>query len=309
MRDFFYQSCWNDDLIADCRCLIQLAIEEDFRQQPDWTTISIVPEIARASASVVARKSGVFVGAHVARLVAETAQADLAIEEVLSDGEPIQPRQTALVIRGNARDLLSLERIILNFAGKLSGIATLTSQFVHAVAGTKAEICDTRKTTAGWRRLEKYAVHCGGGVNHRMGLYDAILIKDNHLAFTHDRESDWAKAIGHAIQAAKRTAAEQARQSGAANPMVIEVEVDTLDQLRLVFAESPDIVLLDNMTNEQLREAVELRNKQYPLISLEASGGVNLGTVRAIAETGVDRISVGALTHSAENFDLGLDWS
>ena len=308
MREFFYQSYWNDELIADCRRLIKLAIDEDFRQQPDWTTVSIVPESARASASVVARKAGIFVGAYVASLVAETAQADLEVEEVLSDGAAVVPRQTALVIRGNARDLLSLERTILNFAGKLSGIATLTRRFVDAVAGTKAEISDTRKTTAGWRRLEKYAVRCGGGVNHRMGLYDAILIKDNHLAFAHDRESDWAKVIKQAIQAAKQTAAEQALRTRSANPMVIEVEVDTLEQFRLVLAESPDIVLLDNMSNDQLRQAVEIRDKQYPLISLEASGGVRLETVRAIAETGVDRISVGGLTHSAVNLDLGLDW-
>jgi len=185
----------------------------------------------------------------------------------------------------------------------------LTRQFVDAVAGTMAQVCDTRKTTAGWRRLEKYAVRCGGGVNHRMGLYDAILIKDNHLAFAHDGASDWAQAIKKTIQAAKLTAAEQARRSGAKNPLVVEVEVDTLEQLRLVLDESPDIVLLDNMTTDELREAVAIRDTHFPQISLEASGGVNLETVRSIAETGVDRISVGALTHSAVNFDLGLDWN
>ena len=197
-----------------------------------------------------------------------------------------------LKIRGSARAILTAERVALNFAQRLSGIATITARFVEAVAGTGAQILDTRKTTPGWRALEKFAVACGGGVNHRFGLYDGILIKDNHLAaLRHEPPNAIAAAV---------------RRSREAYPKLrVEVEADTLEQAAQARDAGADIILLDNMPNEMLREAVRLIDKKA---KTEASGGVNLATVRGMAETGVDFISVGALTHSAPAVDIALDW-
>jgi nicotinate-nucleotide pyrophosphorylase (carboxylating) len=227
-----------------------------------------------------------------------------------NDGDAVQAGAALAEIAGEARDLLTAERLLLNLVGRLSGIATLTRQYVDAIAGTRARIYDTRKTTPGLRRLEKYAVRCGGGTNHRTGLFDAVLIKDNHLAFA---------AAAH-VAATPREAVERARQFVAetassleASPdgkpaILIEVEVDTLDQLRDVLPALPDIVLLDNMPPDVLREAVALRDAAAPQVELEASGGISLHSVRAAAESGVERISVGGLTHSASSLDVGLDW-
>jgi nicotinate-nucleotide pyrophosphorylase (carboxylating) len=189
------------------------------------------------------------------------------------------------------------ERTTLNFVGHLSGIASLTHEFVAAASGTAATILDTRKTLPGWRSLAKYAVRAGGGTNHRMGLFDGVLVKDNHIAA-------WSRLVGNS------RLADAVRQARAESPtgVSIEFEVDTLEQLRDVLDGRPDIVLLDNMTTDQLREAVRLRNETAPQVLLEASGGITLQTVRAIAETGVERISIGALTHSARCFDLGFDF-
>jgi nicotinate-nucleotide pyrophosphorylase (carboxylating) len=215
-------------------------------------------------------------------------------------------------ITGAARDLLTSERIVLNLLGRLSGIATLTRQYVDQIAGTKARIHDTRKTTPGWRRLEKYAVHCGGGHNHRTGLFDAILIKDNHLAFGREQQSEAAFSPAAAIRKARAFLAQQVAGDiprGAPDPaMIVEIEVDSLEQLREVLPEGPEIVLLDNMPPAILREAVRIRDAGGFTSELEASGGVNLQTVRAIAEAGVERISCGALTHSAVSLDVALDW-
>jgi nicotinate-nucleotide pyrophosphorylase (carboxylating) len=202
--------------------------------------------------------------------------------------------------------MLAAERILLNLLGRLSGVATLTRQYVEAVAGTKAKIYDTRKTTPGWRRLEKYAVHCGGGWNHRGGLDEAVLIKDNHLVIgekvaTFAKQFSPSEAVVLARSYVERHAADPT--------MIVEVEVDSLNQLDAVLPVRPDIVLLDNMSPAQLSEAVARRNAVNPAIELEASGGVHLDTVRRIAESGVDRISVGALTHSAVALDFGLDWA
>jgi nicotinate-nucleotide pyrophosphorylase (carboxylating) len=187
----------------------------------------------------------------------------------------------------------------------LSGIAALTKRYVDAIRGTKSGIYDTRKTTPGWRRLEKYAVSCGGGTNHRTGLYDAILIKDNHLALGRQEGTPFspAESVLRAKEFLQRRFAEQSM-----NLPIVEIEVDTLDQLREVLPTEPDIVLLDNMTPSQLAEAVGIRNSIKPNVQLEASGGITLETVRRVAETGVERISVGALTHSAVSLDFGLDW-
>jgi nicotinate-nucleotide pyrophosphorylase (carboxylating) len=221
------------------------------------------------------------------------------------DGRRVDQGECVGTIEGPARGLLAAERILLNFLGRLSGVATLTRQYVDAVAGTGARIYDTRKTTPGWRRLEKYAVRCGGGWNHRGGLDEAVLIKDNHLALGAEA-ADRAKRFtpAEAVVRARQFVAERAGDL----MMVIEVEVDTLEQLDAVLPARPDIVLLDNMSPAQLREAVTRRNAFDPAIELEASGGVSLITILQIAESGVDRISVGALTHSAVALDFGLDW-
>ncbi len=213
-------------------------------------------------------------------------------------------------VQGRVRDILSVERLLLNFVGRLSGIATLTHSYVSAIQGTNARIYDTRKTTPGWRRLEKYAVRCGGGYNHRLGLDRAILIKDNHLAWLADQ-------LHCSLEDAAKMAIRRARECYPGNPalarqdqidMIVEIEVDSLSQLESVLCENPDIVLLDNMSPEELREAVSLRNRLAPYVELEASGGITLENVRAVADTGVERISVGALTHAAPWLDIGLDW-
>ncbi len=211
---------------------------------------------------------------------------------MINDGQPANAGQELLRVTGPARAILTAERVALNFVQRLSGVATLTAQFVTAIKGTGAKILDTRKTTPGWRRFEKYAVTCGGGHNHRLGLHDMILIKDNHLA-----------ALRHELPNAIAVAVQRAR---AQYPQLkIEVEADTLEQAEQAAAASVDFILLDNMNLDQLRAAVgQVRGHAQT----EASGGVNLGTVRAIAETGVDFISVGAITHSARAVDIALDF-
>ena len=226
----------------------------------------------------------------------------VAWKAVAADGQTVASGDVLAELSGPVRQMLTAERLLLNLVGRLSGVATLTRQFVDAVRGTSARIYDTRKTTPGWRRLEKYAVKCGGGCNHRTGLFDAVLIKDNHLAWMQLRPGD-------AVRRAREFLRTTLRDPAQAEAMIIEVEVDTLDQLDDALPAGPDIVLLDNMSLDQLRAAVARRNAVAPDIELEASGGVNLRTVCGIAETGVDRISVGALTHSAISLDVALDWS
>jgi len=216
----------------------------------------------------------------------------LEIDVLAKDSDSLNPGAVVLRIRGPARPILTAERVALNFVQRLSGIASLTARFVRAVGGTQARILDTRKTTPGWRHFEKYAVRCGGGVNHRFGLFDMVLIKDNHLAALVDASPN---PVAAAIQRARQHAP----------GLKIEVEADNLDQVQQAIAAGADIILLDNMSNEQLRQAVaSARGKALT----EASGGVNLGTIRGIDETGVDFISVGALTHSAPAANLALDF-
>jgi nicotinate-nucleotide pyrophosphorylase (carboxylating) len=204
--------------------------------------------------------------------------------------------------------MLTAERPMLNFVGHLCGIATLTKRFVDAIADTKARIYDTRKTTPGWRRLEKYAVRQGGGHNHRTGLFDAILIKDNHLALGGEMVGQSHFTPVEAVRQARQFLAENFPEGDPRRQMIVEVEVDSLVQLEQVLTGRPDIVLLDNMSTDLLRQAVALRDAEAPDVQLEASGGVSLETVAGIAATGVDRISAGALTHSAVWFDVALDW-
>jgi nicotinate-nucleotide pyrophosphorylase (carboxylating) len=306
----FHQLTWDDALRNDLRTLLELAIAEDLGQDGDWTTTALVPDDAQGSAAVVSRQPGVIAGLPAAAMAIAEIDARLRWETKVVDGTAVQPGDCVARIEGPARGILSAERLMLNLLGRLSGIATLTRRYVEAVAGTKSRIYDTRKTTPGWRRLEKYAVGCGGGRNHRTGLFDAVLIKDNHLALgastatglARDRFTP-AEAVLHARQWIDRHVAEP-RRAGA----IVEIEVDTLVQLDEVLPAEPDIVLLDNMSPGQLREAVSRRDAAHSRAELEASGGVDLRTVRAIAESGVDRISIGALTHSAIGLDLGLDW-
>ncbi len=297
----FAQVEWDDRLTDDCRQIVRLAVREDLDRWYDWTTLALAPADARGRASVMARQSGTIVGLKAAEIALDEMNIEVAWESAVQDGQTVQAGDCVARIGASMRDLLTSERILLNLIGRLSGIATLTRQYVDAVQGTNARIYDTRKTTPGWRRLEKHAVRCGGGRNHRTGLFDAVLIKDNHLALA-------GCSPGEAVQQSRRFLHEMMPDDPLAEQMIVEVEVDHLEQLDDVLPHGPDIVLLDNMTEEQLREAVARRDAANPSVELEASGGVTLQAVRAIAETGVDRISVGALTHSAVNFDVGLDW-
>lgn len=302
MTSEFHQLVWDEQLENDWRQLLYLAVREDVDRLYDWTTVSLVPDDARGSAAIVARQPGVIAGLAAARLAIQEFGRDTEWTALVADGTSVRAGETVATIAGHSRSLLTGERTMLNVLTHLSGIATLTRRFVDAVAGTNAKIYDTRKTIPGWRRLEKYAVRAGGGWNHRTGLYDAVLIKDNHLAVGSSRYTP-AQAVAQA-----RAFLQQNFGAAGAQLPPVEVEVDTLEQFQNVLPANPDIVLLDNMSLEQLREAVALRNRQAPQVVLEASGGVNLETVAGIAATGVDRISVGALTHSAKSFDLGLDW-
>lgn len=298
---------WDAEVEDDCRQLIRLAVREDLERLYDWTTVALVPDAAPGSARVVARKPGVIAGLPAARVALDEYDPTIEWRAVVSDGEVVAAGTSVAELSGKARSLLAVERPLLNLLGHLSGIATLTRQFVEAVAGTTARIYDTRKTMPGWRRLEKYAVRAGGGHNHRLGLFDGVLIKDNHLALgaaSHDPRYTPAQAV-----TAVRRFLDQLDESSSHHEMLVEVEVDSLEQLGEVLPASPDIVLLDNMPPDMLRRAVELRDRLAPGVELEASGGINLQTVAAVARSGVERISVGALTHSAEWLDLGLDWA
>lgn len=301
----YSQQQWDEELISSLETLIRQAIREDSPDQRDLTSLALVPTEAKGRASLIVRQKGRSAGVGVIPLIAKQYPDSLFWEPLCEDGCDLLPGQKIGVLSGSARSLLVAERLVLNFLGHLCGIATLTSQFVEKTATTGAKIYDTRKTLPGWRLLEKYAVRCGGGQNHRMGLYDHILIKDNHLAFGALGEQRYFTPAG-AVRKAKAFLVREGFDEN--NRPMIEIEVDNLEQLLEVLPEQPDIVLLDNMTNEQLREAVKIRNSIYRPTQLEASGGVTLATVEEIARTGVERISSGQLTHSVTNLDIGLDW-
>ncbi|MFP3921848.1 MAG: carboxylating nicotinate-nucleotide diphosphorylase [Dichotomicrobium sp.] len=265
------------------------ALAEDHGLAGDITSAATIPADQTSDARLAAREDGIVAGLGIARAAFRALDPGVGFEARVADGETVEAGAVLAELTGNTRALLGAERVALNFLGRLSGIATLTARYVEAVAGTRTKITCTRKTTPGLRALEKYAVRAGGGVNHRFGLFDAVLIKDNHIAA--------AGGIAAAVERARAVAGHMVR---------IEVEVDTLDQLDAALALGVDVVLLDNMTNAELREAVT-RAKGAAL--LEASGGVSLETVGAIAATGVDLISVGALTHSPACLDVALDFS
>ncbi|MGA2032427.1 MAG: carboxylating nicotinate-nucleotide diphosphorylase [Thermoguttaceae bacterium] len=308
MTKDFPQIAWDRQLESDWQDILRLAIREDLGACGDWTSNALVPAETPGRAAVVARRPGVLAGLAAVPTLLEHFDAALRWAADLEDGQPLAGGRRIATLAGPARAVLGVERLLLNLLGHLSGIATLTRQYVETVAGTKARIYDTRKTTPGWRRLEKYAVRCGGGWNHRLGLGDAILIKDNHLAFGAQRGPH---AQGYSPAEAVKLARRFLQQHVAAESpgyMIVEIEVDTLEQLDLALTADPDLVLLDNMGPERLRQAVARRDARNPGVELEASGGIDLESIRAIAEAGVERISVGALTHSAVSLDIGLDW-
>jgi nicotinate-nucleotide pyrophosphorylase (carboxylating) len=264
------------------------ALDEDLGRAGDITSIATIPETTKTHAVMVARQAGVIAGLPLAVATFQKLSPDLQIHAYVHDGAAVAAGVHVLTLMGPARAVLAGERTALNFVGRLSGIATLTSEYVRHTAGTKLRICCTRKTTPGLRALEKYAVRCGGGFNHRFGLNDAILIKDNHIA----------------VAGGVRAALERAR-AHIGHLVKIEIEVDTLDQLREVLDTGlADVVLLDNMDIATLTEAARLADGR---VVLEASGGVTLESIAKIATTGVDYVSSGALTHSAPNFDVALD--
>jgi nicotinate-nucleotide pyrophosphorylase (carboxylating) len=270
------------------RPYVKDALTEDLRSGD--ITSAIVPSGTSGVALMNFRENGVVAGMELARLAFQTLDPECDIKVLCGDGTHVEKGTTVLRIEGQGAAILTAERVALNFAQRLSGVATLTQQFVQAIAGTHARIADTRKTTPGLRLLEKYAVRCGGGSNHRFALDDMVLIKDNHIAL--------CGGIAPAV--------ERARQN-IGHSVKIEVECDTLQQVDEAIAAEADIILLDNMTPQEMQSAVQKIRDSGQKILAEASGGINLQTVRAAAESGVDIISVGALTHSARALDIGLD--
>ena len=280
--------------------LIKLALAEDLDERGDLTCQALILETAAAEVAVVTRQTGVLAGSPVAKQVFAALDPEVAWTQESGDGASLGSGQRIATVSGPLRSLLTGERTALNFLTHLSGIASLTRRFVEAAGSAQVKILDTRKTHPGWRVLEKYAVRAGGGTNHRMGLFDGCLIKDNHLAAWNALAQNAPGTIAEAIRQAR---------SKLGKGVPVEVEVDTLEQLRDALAGGPDIVLLDNMPAAMLREAASIRDSIDPDVLLEASGGISLETISEIAQTGVERISIGALTHSAPALDIAFDWS
>lgn len=275
------------DVIRD---VVERALREDVGSG-DLTTLAAVPAEARAEARFVFREPGVLCGLSVLRAVFAAVDSALVVTELRPEGAHIERGEAVATVAGPARGLLTGERVALNLVQRMSGVATLAARYVEAVRGTRARILDTRKTTPGLRALEKYAVRVGGATNHRFGLYDGVMLKDNHLAILAAQGFGLAEAV--------------ARARAAVGPMVrVEVEVESVEQAAVAASAGADMILLDNMPPEQLRAAVAVIAGRA---LSEASGGITLETIRAVAESGVDYISVGALTHSARALDIGLD--
>jgi nicotinate-nucleotide pyrophosphorylase (carboxylating) len=283
-------------MLSDCelsaaREIIRRGLQEDLRYGPDITTVSTVPAGAVATASMVPREPGVIAGVDVALLALDEVlgAGGYQVLDRVEDGARSQPGESLLTVQAETRGLLTAERTMLNLVCHLSGIATTTAAWVEAVRGTKAKVRDTRKTLPGLRLLQKYAVRLGGGVNHRLGLGDAALIKDNHVAA--------AGSVVEALRAVRE----------AAPDLPCEVEVDSLEQLDAVLAEKPELILLDNFPVWQTQTAVQRRDARAPAVLLESSGGLSLENAATYAATGVDYLAVGALTHSVRALDIGLD--
>lgn len=273
-------------MVSSIQSLIQLALAEDIGSG-DVTSNSIIPENAKAEAIIISKSDGIIAGVDIACEIFHFVDKTIYPEFLVCDGDSIKGGQKLAIVYGLARSILTAERTVLNFLQRLSGIATITSKYVSAVSGYKAKIVDTRKTTPGWRVLEKYAVRVGGGNNHRFGLYDAVLIKDNHIAV--------CGSISKAVQKARKQIP---------FTMKIEVEAEDLAQVQEAIDSGADIIMLDNMSIDVMRQAVSLINGRA---IVEASGGIRLDNVSAVAETGVDFISIGALTNSAMPLDISMD--
>jgi len=276
-------------LLENAKTLVRLALREDLDETGDVTTHAIVTSSQSCQASIFARQSGIIAGLDIARLVFQEVDSSLQYQAMIKDGDRVQKGEKIINLNGLCSSILIGERTALNFLGRLSGIATQTNVFAEKVKGTNAKILDTRKTMPGWRSLEKYAVRCGGGENHRFGLFDMFLIKENHIVS--------AGSIKTAVEKCRQYMATKGIQ------IPIEVEVKNIEELAEALALKVDRIMLDNMSIEQIRQCVEMTHSRIPL---EASGNVSLDTVSQIAATGVDFISVGSLTHSVHNFDLSL---
>lgn len=299
----FRQSAWDDHLARHVADAARAWLGEDLGYECDWTSVALVGAGASAELDVVARRPGVIAGLEAAAIVVCVADEQLEWQPLVADGAVVEAGAVVARLRGATRSVLTAERVVLNMLGRLSGVATATRLLVDAVAGTPCRIYDTRKTVPGWRLLDKFAVGLGGGWNHRLGLYDAILIKDNHLAAAAQAGLGPAEAVRRAWQFVAETF-----PPARAENTVVEIEVDSLDQLAVVLPASPDVVLLDNMAPAELIRGVELRNRLAPGVILEASGGIRPETVRRVAETGIDRVSTGWTTHDAPWLDVALDW-
>lgn len=299
----FHQVSWSTALADHVAEAAADWFAEDLGHECDWTSVGLISAADFRQLDVVVREEGVIAGLEAASVVAGVAAAGLCWQPTVADGSRVMPGTVVATLSGPTRSVLAAERVILNLLGRMSGVASATRQLVDAVRGTSSHIYDTRKTVPGWRMLEKYAVRLGGGWNHRLGLYDAILIKDNHLAALAEHEIGPGDAVRRA-----RAFVEKAFPPSRAAAMVVEIELDGLEQFEDVLAAGPDVILLDNMPLERLGEAVATRDRLGSATILEASGGVRLDTVAAIARTGVDRISTGWPTHHAPWIDVGLDW-
>jgi nicotinate-nucleotide pyrophosphorylase (carboxylating) len=302
-RGRYHQLEWDACLAAHVSRQAALWFAEDVGCEGDWTSIAVVPAASRSCLDIVVRQAGVVCGLAAAEQVVAVADPGLVWQPVIPDGAVVGPGAVIATLTGFTRAVLGAERVLLNFLGRLSGIATATRRLVDTVEGLPCEIYDTRKTVPGWRLLDKLAVRAGGGCNHRLGLYDGILIKDNHLAALDAGGMGPAAAVLAARDFLARTFAHQRAAS-----MVVEVEVDSVSQAEQVLAVRPDVVLLDNMAADDLGRCVAIRDALAPEVVLEASGGIRPDTVRQIAATGVDRISTGWPTHAAPWLDIALDW-
>jgi nicotinate-nucleotide pyrophosphorylase (carboxylating) len=300
----FHQMAWDDALASHVEAAARQWLAEDLGAECDWTSVGLIAAGQCGQAEVRARSAGVVAGIEAARIVAAAVDESLEWTAAGRDGDAVEAGASVARLSGPVRSMLAAERTILNVMGRLSGIASAVRRLVDAVAGTDCRVYDTRKTVPGWRLLDKYAVRCGGGWNHRMGLFDAILIKDNHLAAAAEEGLTPADAVRRAREFVLQTfPAERAAAT------VVEIEVDSLTQLEQVLPAGPDIVLLDNMGLDDLRVAVAKRDGAKSPVVLEASGGIHPDTVGAIAKTGVDRVSTGWPCHHAPWLDLGLDWA
>ena len=313
----FYQVQWGKDLSDHVASRAIEWFEEDLGRESDWTSVSLVEKKAEANLHLVARQKGVVAGLFAAEVVANVAAPQSAWQSLVAEGALVAAGTPIASISGPASSLLTAERVLLNLIGRMSGVATATRQLVDAVAATSCRVYDTRKTVPGWRLLDKYAVRMGGGWNHRLGLYDAILIKDNHLAVLAVAGIGPAEAVRRA-----RTFIAETFPAARAQQMIVEIEIDSIDQMKHLLGVGPgaalatqapvrlpDILLLDNMSPEQLTECVALRNHTGAAVVLEASGGIGLETIAAIAATGVERVSTGWPTHNAPWLDVALDWT